>query len=61
MALSNKEKWWNIFTEDRTFQEEDSCPAVPVESGQDWQKGLATLYCPCKSDPAAYECLLPLF
>ena len=61
MTSINQEKWWNIFTGDRTLQEKDVCLAVPVESGQDWQKGLANLYCPCKSDPAAYECRPPLF
>lgn len=59
METHKNDPWWHIFL-DHNSRTEDTCPAVPVHSGQTWQKGLASFYCPCKSDPQANECQLPL-
>ena len=59
MTRHRKNHWWRIF-EDNHQRKEETCPIVPVNSGQDWQKELAVLYCPCKSNPDPNECRLPL-
>lgn len=60
MNTYKENPWWQIFSSDNKSLIEETCPVVPVHSGQAWQKELAVLYCPCKSDPQAEECQLPL-
>ncbi len=57
MNSENRHHWWDIFKTEMAVRADVGCPAVPVNSGRAWQKGLATLYCPCKPGMTASECL----
>ncbi len=59
MTTHKNDPWWHIFS-DNNPRPDNTCPVVPVDSGQSWQKGLASFYCPCNYDPQANECQLPL-
>lgn len=56
MISNNENRWWNIFTPEKTSKKDDNCPALPMSAGRKWYKGLASLYCPCRSDSTATEC-----
>jgi hypothetical protein len=43
-----------------TSEDEDFCPVLPMNKSRAWHKGLANLYCPCKSDSMDAECQLLL-
>lgn len=56
MKSNDKNRWWNIFTDEKKSETDDGCPAVPVHAGRGWQKSLANVYCPCRFDAASHEC-----
>jgi hypothetical protein len=60
MILNSDNRWWNMFIPRETSEDEDFCPVLPMNKSRAWHKGLANLYCPCKSDSMDAECQLLL-
>jgi len=56
MRSDTENRWWNIFIPGENSKNDDNCPGFSMNDSRSWQKGLVSLYCPCREDSMTFEC-----